>query len=505
MDLMRNSAPEISDKKSQSRGSFASDLLKLVSGSMFAQVLGILTGPILSRLFAPDAYGLTALFTSLTGIVIAISCLRYELSIVLPVRDEDAANLLGVSLLSVAGVSSLAGLLFFSGYYFIPQWLNEPNIQGYLWLVPFSIFFGGVVVALNYWNTRFRRFGRLTISRVIRSLSSGFILISVGFLGYTTAASMIWTAVIIQIIVALFLVRLTWKDDGQLFRQQISVNAMLHGAKRYRKFPKYHTWAALLNKVSWQLPTFMFSIYFSPAVVGYYALGNRVLRKPMSLVGGSLSQVFFQRAADAKNDGTLAVLVEGLYRRLVRVGLLPAVLFSIVGRELFIVVYGPNWAEAGSYTQILAVWTFFWFISSPLGTLYSVLEKQEKSLLINGMIFVTRFVSLLIGGILDNIWLALFLFSISGIFTYGYLSLSIMRTVGINWATMFKILLSNLMVLTPMALALIALKIIQAGPIIIFIVTIFFISAYFLYIAKTDPDLMRIFGRIKLPRFGASQ
>ena len=60
------------------KASFAGDVLKLVSGTTFAQLLAILAAPVLTRLYAPDAFGILALFSSITGILGVIACLRYE-------------------------------------------------------------------------------------------------------------------------------------------------------------------------------------------------------------------------------------------------------------------------------------------------------------------------------------------------------------------------------------------------------------------------------------------
>jgi O-antigen/teichoic acid export membrane protein len=59
---------------------------------------------------------------------------------------------------------------------------------------------------------------------------------------------------------------------------------MALGIKRYRKFPLLDSWSSLLNAISWQLPTFILSAFFSAKVVGYYALGMNVLQLPMLLV-----------------------------------------------------------------------------------------------------------------------------------------------------------------------------------------------------------------------------
>ena len=72
-----------------------------MTGTVLAQALGILAMPIITRLFAPDVFGLAAVFSSITAIIGVVACLRYEIAIMLPENHAEAVNILGVSLLSV--------------------------------------------------------------------------------------------------------------------------------------------------------------------------------------------------------------------------------------------------------------------------------------------------------------------------------------------------------------------------------------------------------------------
>lgn len=65
---------------------------------------------------------------------------------------------------------------------------------------------------------------------------------------------------------------------------------------------------------------------------------------------------------------------------------------------------------------------FFWFISSPLSALFSVYERQGSALSVHLLIFLTRVVSLYIGGVYHNIYLALGLFSTTGIAAYIFVA-----------------------------------------------------------------------------------
>ncbi len=357
--------------------SFARDVLKLVSGTAVAQLLGILASPILTRLYTPDAFGVLAIFTSIVSILGVVACLRYELSIMLPDSDEEAANLFAVSLSFAVLVSLLTVPLVWWGREPLLRWLNAPQLGPYLSLVPPAVLVAGVILALNYWNTRTKQFGRLSIARVSGSVATTSTNLGFGFLGNATSGVLIAASFGGQVVNATILAIHSWRDNSRLFLHSISWQKMLAGISRYRKFPLFGTWSALLNTISWQLPAFLLAAFFSSSVVGFYALGFRILQMPMRLIGAAIGQVFFQQAAQAKVQGTLAELVEATFRRLVMVGLFPMLMLTIIGRDLYVVIFGQNWAEAGVYTQILGVWAFFWFISSPMSTLFSILEKQE--------------------------------------------------------------------------------------------------------------------------------
>jgi lipopolysaccharide exporter len=56
--------------------SFATDILKLVTGTTFAQVVTILASPLLTCLYGPEAFGFLTLFTSITSIIGVVACMR---------------------------------------------------------------------------------------------------------------------------------------------------------------------------------------------------------------------------------------------------------------------------------------------------------------------------------------------------------------------------------------------------------------------------------------------
>jgi lipopolysaccharide exporter len=479
-------------QSARKKSSFVGDVLTLMIGTTFAQVLGILVTPILTRLYGPEAFGLLAIFTAITGIVGIIACMRYEFSIVLPESDSEGANLLGLSLI-ITGLVSLSTIpVFWFGQGYIIQWLNAPLLGNYLWLVTIAVFVGGAFAALNYWNSRTKQFRRLSAARVTQSFATAGTQVGAGASGFATGGSLIGAYVIGHSVSTAILGGQIWRDDSRLLRQSIHWRGMLSGLKRYRRFPLYDTSSAMMNSISWQLPVFLLSAFFSPIIVGFYALGFRILQLPMFFIGGSLAQVFFRQAAEAKQAGTLGVLVENISHILVSLGIFPILAITIIGRDLFMVVFGSVWAEAGVYSQILSIWAFVWFISSPISTLYIVLERQDFGLRMNALNFVTRFIALGIGGLLGNVLLAIALFAVSGIFVYSYLCLKLMILSGVELAHIRQNLLSRFALFLPAGVLLVVLKLLNVDPLLLVGVAAVSGVVYYLYLVKTDPRIKKM-------------
>lgn len=475
------------------KSTFKTDVVRLMSGTGLAQIISFFAMPLLTRLFPPEAFGTVALFGSLTGIIGILACMRYELSIVLPKNDREAANLFAVSI----GFSILIGFITF-----IMSWLyglqflvgiNISNLVPYIYLIPVTVLIHGFYMAFNYWNTRYKNFTHLSIARITKSTVSNSSNIGAGFVGYATGGVMIIAKLFGQFTATLVLGWKIWKNNSGLFLESISWAKMKEGLIKYKNFPIFSSWSGILNTLSWQLPVLMLGTFFSSTIVGYYSLGFQVLQVPMSLIGSSISQVFHQRAAEAYHQNVLNELVENLIQRLISISLFPILLLCVIGSDLYIIVFGEKWAEAGLYTQILSAWALVWFISSPLSNIYGVLDKQSKGLVINFNIFSTRIISILIGAYYNNVILALVLFSISGVFVYGYLIYDILRLSGVKTLNLANNNIIKLGILTIILLFVITLLKLYISSLYIVVTSLLLIILYFLCVGMVYNKSLIIF------------
>jgi lipopolysaccharide exporter len=471
--------------------SFTKDVLKIAGGTTFAQILSVLATPVLTRIYGPESYGLSALFVSIVTTIGVVACLRYELAIMLPKKDEDATNLLAASLI-LAGVVSILTIpvIYFAGD-FIVEALKSPRLGPYLWLVPFAVFVNGAVLAFNYWISRTRHFGSLSIARVASSIATTGSQLGAGFAGYATGGSLIIANIFGSASSAAMLGARVWRNDRQLLKSSLSRRRILDGMKRYKKFPLIDSWSALLNTLSWQLPVFLLSAFFSSTVVGYYGLSMMVLQFPANLIGGAISQVFFQRAAEAKFEGKLAKVVEDTVLRLAILGLFPMLLLTVMGKEAFIVVFGTAWSEAGVYSQILALWIFITFITSPISTLLSIFEKQGASLVFNIILLIMRAGALVAGGLLGNARTAIILFAVIGVIIYLLLFFWLLSVAGVSFIAVLKGIRKYAVYSIPLIAVVIYAKwVLLMSPSILVVIALFSAVIYYAKIIMDNSELL---------------
>jgi O-antigen/teichoic acid export membrane protein len=183
-------------------------------------------------------------------------------------------------------------------------------------------------------------------------------------------------------------------------------------------------------------------------------------------------------------------VVQNVFARLVSIGLFLALLLTLIGEELFVVVFGEAWATAGLYTAIMSIYMFFNFIASPLSQLISVLEKQEIGLVVNIALLFSRVLALWIGGMSGNDISAIVLFSVSGVIVYGAFSLWIARASGISmrdyWAALARTALLSAAFLIP---AWVVARVLGLGGMAGLVPYSVVAAAYFIWLIHRDHRL----------------
>jgi O-antigen/teichoic acid export membrane protein len=369
-------------ERSREPGSFAHGVLALTTGTTLAQVIPVAAAPVLSRLYSPAEFGLFALYAGIAALFSVVGTGRYELAIVLPAEDEDAVQLLGLSLVLgvVVAAAAALGVAVFRAP--LAAALRSPGLAGWLPLLPLAVLLAASAQALGYWLNRRKAYPRLAASRILQAGGTALVAVALARAGLG-AGGLILGALAGQALATVLLAVVSWgslRETGvRLTRRGMRAQAI-----RYRDFPRVNALHALLDNVNFSGSVILLGWFFNPVVVGQYSLVMRVLMAPVTLVGAAISQVFYQRAADIhQQGGDLRGLVRSLLSRTVWIALPAAILMYAGAPAMFPLVFGAQWTDAGGYARLLAPYMFFHFLAAPLAFLPFVLDRQVPAFLLS--------------------------------------------------------------------------------------------------------------------------
>ena len=361
-------------------GSFARQVMVLVGGTAFAQGLGVVAMPLLTRLYSPADFGTLALFSALLGMISVVASLRYQIAIPLPEQDYQAANLLALALICLVCVTVLttgASLLFPDQ---IAGLMKAPALVGYLWLLPIAVVATGAYGIFQYWATRKKAFAHIARTRVEQSIGGVGLQFAMG-LKNASALGLIVGQIVSNGAGVWGLARRAYRFDREVL-QQINYNDIKAVAREYIRFPKYSALEALTNTAGIQLPIILISSLSSQAEVGYLMLAMKLMQIPMTLIGTSVSQVYFSRAVDESREGRLGVFTAKVIGQLAKVGIGPLIFIGMVSPTFFAYVFGVQWGRSGELVAWMTPWFVLQFLASPVSMSLHITSHQRTALIL---------------------------------------------------------------------------------------------------------------------------
>jgi O-antigen/teichoic acid export membrane protein len=377
----------MADLRQRLRGGFLGDVLKLSFGTLAGRLIALAALPLSTRLYAPEDFVLLAVFLALVNTLAVVACLRLEIAIPIVETDAEAADLLALALLVTAGLAIVIGVPALLIPDRVAQWLGNPAIAPFLWLVPLGVAMAGSYSALQYWTTRARRFGDIARTRVGQALAGVTAMLALGWLGFAPFGLLLGNVLNIGaggISLAVRALRHAPAANGGIrFRD---LGKTLH---RNRRYPLLSTPEALLNIVGVQAPVLLIAAY-AGTEAGYLFLAMQVMAAPMALLGSSIAQVYLSRAPQEFRAGNLAPFTLGIMRRLVVVGVGPLLLAGAVAPHVFPWLFGPSWARSGEIMAWLVPWMALQFITSPVSMVMYVTGRQRAMLALTAIGLVQR-------------------------------------------------------------------------------------------------------------------
>lgn len=364
----------------------------LGSGTVIAQLIGIVSMPIITRLYSPSDLGVLSIYSSILAIIGIGATLRYEFAYALPKDNNDAINLFGFSLILLCITTTGFALILLFGRNLLINIVDLGSIERYIWFLLIGFFGMGLYTMLNYWAVRQRDYKRITYTKINQGAGGSVCKILLGLL-YFGPVGLIIGHIVSQIAGITTLARAMWKEEKENFKA-ISLSRMKSAAKTYKSFPIFNLPASIVNTMSLQLPPLMLLALYDSTIVGYYALAHMVVVLPGSVISQSMGQAYLGEASKMVREGSREL--RALYVRTLKH--LSIIAIPLIGIPAlcapFIVpfIFGEAWAEAGWYCWSLVLMVIASFVVSST-TMLTIYGCNHWALIWD----ITRFIGLLAG------------------------------------------------------------------------------------------------------------
>jgi O-antigen/teichoic acid export membrane protein len=364
------------------RRPFLKNVSIMFTGSATGQMVSILLSPVLTRLYSPEQVGILSVYLAILTILVVVASLRYELALPLVATEEDAINLVAVCGCALIATTTMIAIAAFA----IPEealeavWptpINASHIAGFraLLVIGFSCL-GGYFIALYLatWQGAYRAIAR---TRLYQGIVGPLTQIGLGAAGLGAPGLLIGSILgqstgTVSLFHGLLQMRRT-------LLCAISVRRMVALARRYCRFPLIASWAALIDKAGGnQLLYLLVTVEYSAQIAGFIFLAERIIARPLLLVGTSILQVFIGEAG--KTAGTEPERFRKRFYQIISRQFLLAGAWvmstNLAATFLFPIVFGARWGNAVIYLEAMSVCYLAQAVVLPVFHTLQIMEKQ---------------------------------------------------------------------------------------------------------------------------------
>ncbi|TYO83370.1 lipopolysaccharide biosynthesis protein [Pseudomonas sp. CK-NBRI-02] len=359
------------------RAVFINRVVRVLAGTLGAQLITIGVTLLLVRLYSPAEMGAFSVWLSFATIFAVVVTGRYELAI-FSTRGNDefhAVVKLVLQLILVVSVVVAVGVVL------AEQFVSSmPGVVGEFWLALALVSLGlganKLVLSLLTFQQAFNRLGGARVSLAaciaIGQVSAAYLVGGVSGLIY----GQLWGVLVATVLAAFWV-------GKPLFVACAATpsRAVRQVAVQFMNFPKFSLPADLINTVASQIPVVLLATKFGGESAGWFALTLKIMGAPISLLAASVLDVFKEQAArDFRDTGSCRSVFLKTFKLLALLALPPFIAFWFVGEWAFGFIFGEAWAESGRYAVLMIPLFYMRFIVSPLSYTIYIAQRQNLDL-----------------------------------------------------------------------------------------------------------------------------
>ncbi|HFN9411386.1 TPA: type 8 capsular polysaccharide synthesis protein Cap8K [Staphylococcus aureus] len=370
---------------------FIGDSFLMILSSGIAQVILIITTPIITRLYSPTEFGEFTIFSNIAMILIPIINARYDLLIV-NTKNDRSANILS----QISFLISLLILLILIPIFAISAWLYPNFILDFIFIIIMLFLVSLTNIFTNYLNKE-RKYKVLSLINVFRAGSMALLQIIFGLLALGSLGLIIGFS--LSYIAGITLGYKTFKKHFNIVRDKEETKALFLENKNQLV---YSTPSILLNSLSFSVVVFFIGILYTNTEVGIYGMAIRVLGIPVTIISLGLSKIFMQQANDYYIEhGNFRNLLLKFSSILVIVSIILYVPLYLFSEELVNILLGHSWIDAITVIKIVIPLFVIRLIVSAVSLSVIVLQKQQLELILQALFLIGTTVTFVISKMLN--------------------------------------------------------------------------------------------------------
>lgn len=358
---------------------YLNNIAKLSSGNVMIYFISLISLPITTRIYSPEDYGIMAKYAMILAILSIFVTSHFVHAINIGSRVKDTINIAAAAFVINLCYSVLLVLLLV----LVPTRFLESQLYGYTefaYILPFSVFSLALSTIIENFLVKLGEYSRTVVFRLIISLITVCIVITVGFVKqgpYGLLISSIFGS-LVSVIFALTFFFKHHRDKLKL----VNTNRIFVVVKREMGVFYYLFPGDIFNTFLKQFPILIIDQYKDPILIGIYDFAKRVTLLPSQLVGSSVLDVLKRSASEE-------LVMYGHSKKSFRNAL---VMLTAIATPVFFIfvlfapivvntVFPAKWHDSIIIIQIMGILALFQTICNPLSYIYILKRKYKEDLI----------------------------------------------------------------------------------------------------------------------------
>ncbi len=371
---------------------FVVAVMKVGSGNFIGQAVGVITTPILSRIYSRTAYGDQAILISCATIIATIAMIGLTSAVMQPKDKTEAKKVYTTAFfcnLAISLIVTGAGFLISSKIHYFD--VSGSYYVGLIFLFLYLVSQNTQLLTRIYVN-REGRYNKLFFNPIIGASANVGIAIPLGLIGLGYQGFVITTIVSNTIMIFHMI-----KGDNP-FYLKLSPREIKRIFIDYKDYVLFQYPSNIISNVSVEYPTQFLGRVFDAVTLGGYSMCLKIFQYPIRLIANPISTVYFKTSTEYYREGKdLAGFTYKLISNILLISFVPVVVCCIFSEQIFAFVLGSQWESAGTIAAILTVQYVMLFCTDCTSYCRVSIGRQKSNLLFAVIRFIVALITTTFG------------------------------------------------------------------------------------------------------------